>query len=369
MIFSRSLVREFGHIALTVGAVLLAITFTTQIIKLLGKAAGGSLPADAVLIMLGFGALNYLPVVLSLTLFIAVLLTLSRCYRDSEMVVWFANGKSLMDFIRPVFLFALPLVLTVGALSLFLSPWAIKKSSEYASILDARSDVSRISSGVFRESNNAEWVFFVESVDLNTNRIENIFVQSVQHQKLGVIVAEKGYQETQPNGDKFIVLQNGRRYEGTPGQADYRMVDFERYAMRIESKVKATGPPSAKTMMPQEILEQPTPERMAELHWRIGLPVSVLILALLAIPLSYVNPRAGRSANLVLAILIYMIYSNLMSIAQAWVAQSKLSPVVGLWPVHLLMLIVLFVMFYWRLGTGRSLGSRLSGLRQSARPG
>ena len=218
MIFGRSLIREFGQVALTVGAVLLAITFTTQIIRLLGKAAGGSLPADAVMVMLGFGALNYLPVVISLTLFIAVLLTLSRCYRDSEMVVWFANGKSLVDFIKPVFLFALPLVMTVAGLSLYLSPWALKQSAEYASRLDARSDVSRISSGVFRESKNADRVFFVESVDLQSNQIENVFVQSVQHQKLGVIVAEKGFQETKENGDKFIVLQNGRRYEGTPGR-------------------------------------------------------------------------------------------------------------------------------------------------------
>ena len=354
MIFARSLIREFGQVALTVGAVLLAILFTTQIIRLLGRAAGGILPADAVMVMLGFGALNYLPVVISLTLFIAVLLTLSRCYRDSEMVVWFANGKSLTDFIRPVFLFALPLVVMVGALSLFLSPWALKKSAEYTDRLDARSDVSRISSGVFRESKNADRVFFVEKVDLETNKIENIFVQSVQHQKLGVIVAEKGYQETHSNGDKFIVLQNGRRYEGTPGQADYRLVDFERYAMRIESKAKEAGPPGVKTMMPNEILREPTPERLAELHWRIGLPVSVLILSLLAIPLSYVNPRAGRSANLLLAILVYMVYSNLMSIAQAWVAQGKLSPIIGLWPVHGFMTIVLVLLFYRRLNTGKN---------------
>lgn len=363
MIFSRSLIREFGQVALTVGAVLLAITFTTQIIRLLGKAAGGSLPADAVMVMLGFGALNYLPVVISLTLFIAILLTLSRCYRDSEMVVWFANGKSLVDFVRPVLLFALPLVVTVAALSLFLSPWALKQSAEFANRLDARSDVSRISSGVFRESKNADRVFFVESVDLETNKIQNVFVQSMQHQKMGVVVAEKGFQEIHDNGDKFIVLQNGRRYEGTPGQADYRIVDFERYSMRIENKAKPTGTPSAKTMSPQAIFKEPTPERFAELHWRIGLPVSVLILSLLAIPLSYVNPRAGRSANLILAILIYMTYSNLMSIAQAWVAQGKLSPAIGLWPVHALMALILALMFYRRLSQGRKAVISLPALR------
>jgi lipopolysaccharide export system permease protein len=349
VIFSRSLMREFGQVSLSVGAVLLAITFTTQIIKLLGRAAGGVLPADAVLVMLGFGALTYLPVVVSLTLFIAVLLTLSRCYRDSEMVVWFASGKSLADFVRPVFFFALPLVAAVAALSLFLTPWALKRSGEYETQLDARSDISRVSSGVFRESKSSNRVFFVERVDLKTNQIENVFVQSLQNQKLGVIVAERGYQETHPNGDRFVVLLNGRRYEGTPGAADYKMMDFERYSMRIESKERNAAPPRTRTLTPGQILREPTPERMAELHWRIGLPVSVLILALLAIPLSYVNPRAGRSANLLLAILIYVVYSNLMSIAQVWVAQGKLSPALGLWPVHGFMLVLLAALFAWRL--------------------
>lgn len=348
MVFSRSLRREFASLAVVVAAVLLAIMFTTQVVRLLGKAAGGSLPGDTVAIFLGFAALNYLPIVLSLSLYIAVLFTLSRCYRDSEMIVWFSLGKSLVDFVKPVLRFVVPMVFAILVLSLFLTPWALRKSSEFQSRIDARSDISRISPGVFRESKRADMVFFVENIDPDSNRIGNIFVQWQKAERLGVAVAKSGYQETAENGDRFLVLQNGRRYDGIPGAADYRITDFEKVSIRIadgEGKAKA---PSPRTMMPQEILRNPTPEGLAELHWRVGIPVSVLILTLLAIPLSYVNPRAGRSANLILAILLYTIYSNLISITQAWVAQGKLSPVIGAWPVHALMLGLLVILFFYR---------------------
>ena len=349
MLFRTSIVREFSQSAAAVGSVLVAILLTTQVIRLLGMAAGGTLAPEAVLAMLGFGALNYLPVVLSLTLFISVLLTLSRCYRDSEMVVWFGAGVGLRSFIRPALYFAAPLSLMVAVLSLFLSPWAVQKSMEYQYRLDNRDDVAKLTPGVFMESKHAERVFFIDALSDEKDMISNVFVQSLQDQKLGVMVAQKGYQETQANGDRFLVLLNGRRYEGTPGAADYRLADFERYALRIEQRESKENIPSPKALTLRQLTQDATPINLAELHWRIGLPVSVLVLALLAIPLSYVNPRAGRSANLVLAILVYMVYSNLMSIAQAWVAQGKLSPLVGLWPVHGLLLLVLVLLFYRRL--------------------
>jgi lipopolysaccharide export system permease protein len=146
------------------------------------------------------------------------------------------------------------------------------------------------------------------------------------------------------------VLLNGRRYEGEPGTAQYKIYRFERYAMRIDSKeAKAARAPTTKSVSTIELLRDPTPVNLGELSWRIGLPVSALILALLAIPLSFVNPRAGHSMNLILALLVYMIYSNLLSISQAAVAQSRIPLITGLWSVHVLMLLLLAVMFYRRL--------------------
>ncbi|MBI3937662.1 MAG: LPS export ABC transporter permease LptF [Betaproteobacteria bacterium] len=349
MIFRKALLREFATSALGAFLVLLTITMATQLVRFLGQAASGSVTSTGVVALLGFNALWYLPVLLSLTLFIAVLMTLTRGYRDSEMIVWFSSGLSLTAWIRPVLTFAAPLVLTIALLSLGLSPWAITKSEEFRRQMDSRDDVAAVSPGVFRESKQAERVYFVENVSNEENVVANVFVSATQHQKTGVMVARRGFQETAPNGDRFLVLLNGRRYEGTAGTAEYKITEFERYAMRVETYEAKLEQPSTKAMSTVDLLRNPVPVNLAELTWRVGLPVSALILALLAIPLSFVNPRAGRSMNLVLALLVYMVYSNFLSIAQAWVAQSRISLATGLWGVHAGMLLLLAVLYYRRL--------------------
>lgn len=348
MIFHKALVREFANTALATFFVLLGITVTTQLVKLLGQAATGLITSTGVLALLGLVLVNYLPVLLSLTTFIAVLMTLTRSYRDSEMVVWFSSGVGLTRWIRPVLGFALPLVLVIALLSLALSPWAVSQSEELRRLMDARDDVASIVPGVFRESNRAERVYFVEEISNAENMVANVFVSSNQHQKLGVMVANRGFQETADNGDRFLVLLNGRRYEGEPGTPEYRVYEFERYAMRVEIGEARQRAPTTKTTPTMDLLREPTPRNLAEFSWRLGLPVSALLLSLFAVPLSFVNPRAGRSLNLVLAILIYMTYSNLLSIMQAWISQSRVSFSLGL-TVHLVMFAVLVVLFYRRI--------------------
>jgi lipopolysaccharide export system permease protein len=348
MIFHKALVREFANTALATFFVLLGITLTTQLVKLLGQAAVGLITSTGVLALLGFTLVNYLAVLLSLTTFIAVLLTLTRSYRDSEMVVWFASGLGLTQWIRPVLAFALPLVVLIGLLSLVLSPWAVSRSEDLRRAMDSRDDVAAIVPGVFRESNRAERVYFVEEISGSENMVANVFVSSNQHQKLGVMVARRGYQETAENGDRFLVLLNGRRYEGTPGTPEYRLYEFERYAMRVEIGAAAARAPTTKTAATIDLIREPSARNLAELSWRVGLPLSALVLSMIAVPLSFVNPRSGRSMNLVLALLVYMTYSNLLSVVQAWIYQSRMSFAVGL-GVHVLMLAVLVALFYRRM--------------------
>jgi lipopolysaccharide export system permease protein len=159
MIFLRAAQREFTQNAVAVFVALFAILISTVLIRLLGQAAGGRVPADAVLALIGFGAIAQMPVVLSLTLFIAILMSLSRSYRDSEMVVWFSSGLPLTAWVRPVLRFALPVAVLIAALSLFGAPWAQKKSVEYKEQLSNRDDVSRVAPGLFRESSGGERVF------------------------------------------------------------------------------------------------------------------------------------------------------------------------------------------------------------------
>jgi len=187
MIFQRALIREFASFASAVFLTLFSIALTTRLIRLLGEAAGGKMPSDAVIAYLGFFSLTTLPVLLSLTLFVSVLLTLSRSYRDSEMVIWFNSGLSLTAWLGPVLKFALPLLALIAATSLFLVPWAAQMSEQFRARIDARDDVSRVDPGTFGESGDRQRVFFVDSVGSDNATVKNVFVNSVQHQRDGVM--------------------------------------------------------------------------------------------------------------------------------------------------------------------------------------
>ena len=349
MIFQRALLREFAGFAGAVFMTLFAIALTTRLIRLLGDAAGGRIPSDAVVAFLGFFALTTLPVLLSLTMFIAVLLTLTRSWRDSEMVIWFTSGLPLTAWLRPVMTFALPQIAVILVLSFFISPWAAQMSDQYQSRVAARDDVTRVNPGVFGETGNKERVFFVESVSGDAKTVQNVFVSSLQQQKGGVSMSRTGHTETAPNGDRFIVLERGRRYEGSPGEAEYRITEFERYDTRIETSEGEQPVVTAKQLPTWILVTNPTAQNLGELVWRFGIPVSALVLVLLAIPISFVNPRAGRSANLLFALFTYVVYSNLISVSQARVAQGRLDFGIGLWLVHAVMALLLLFMFAQRM--------------------
>lgn len=349
MILSRALRREFAQSASGVFVALFAILITTVLIRLLGQAAGGRLPADAVLSMIGLGALAQLPVVLSLSVFIAVLMSLARAYKDSEMVVWAASGLALTAFVGPVLRFALPFVLIAGAGSLYLSPWANQKSADYQASLEARDDTTRVAPGVFRESASAGRVFFVETGAGEDEKLRNVFVVSEQDGVLDVVAAAQGAVHTDERGARYVVLEDGRRFEGQPGTMAFRVLEFERYTVKVEEPRRASAYARLKTVPTIELIRDPTPRHLGELSSRIGTPITCLLLALLAIPLAYVNPRAGRGNNLIVAVLAYLIYSNLVSVFQAWVGQERMPFALAVSLPHLLIGALVVVMFYRRV--------------------
>ncbi|MEZ7911957.1 MAG: LPS export ABC transporter permease LptF [Propionivibrio sp.] len=349
MIFQRATRREFTQSAAGVFVALFAILLTTQLIRLLSEAASGAVAPEAVVALLGFSALHYIPALLSLSAFVAILLSLSRAYRDSEMVVWFSSGVSLLAWIRPVLVFLAPLLIAISALSLFASPWALSKSAEYRGALSSQRDAGQVSPGAFQESASGSRVVFVEAVADDQTFVRNVFVSSVENQRLGVTMATRGHQEIAENGDRFLVLENGRRYEIIPGTPEFRVLEYGRYAVRIETKESRGIERTPRNTPTLELMAIDQPAYRAELMWRLSVPISAVVLALLAIPLSFVNPRAGRSANLLLALFTYLLYNNLMTISQAWIAGGRTSFAVGLFGVHLIMLAVLPFMFYRRI--------------------
>jgi lipopolysaccharide export system permease protein len=349
MLFKRSLIQELYATALATFLVLVGIVVAQRIAYYLGFAARGSLASDAINALLGFSLLKFLPMLLTLTLFLSVLLTLTRWHRDSEMVVWFSSGLGLAAWVRPILTFATPLIAVVALLSLFVTPWATEKGLEFRDQLASRDEMSSISPGVFKESKNADRVYFVESLNELGSTVKNIFVQSFQHQKLGIMVAQTGHREAASNGDTFLVMENGRRYEGERDTPEFSVTQFERYAIRIEPTEVQHEAPTAKSEPSEVLFHHRSIENNAELQWRFAMPISAFILVLLAIPLSFVDPRAGRSANLIMALLIYIIYNNMLSIMQAWMTQGKLSLIIGLWPAHAIVLALAAYLFYRRI--------------------
>lgn len=348
MLYRRTLTREMGLTTGAVLTVLIAIALVVLFIRLLGDVARGELANEAVFVFLGFTLLYFLPVLMTIALFAGVLLPLSRMWRDSEMVIWFNAGLSLTQWIRPVLTFAAPFSLVILALTLAINPWVQTKRSEYSQELKTRSESALIAPGLFAESSAGERVYYVEALNPLTGIVRNVFMQSRIDGQLGLVVAREGNHTELPDGTRYLVFKNGRRYEGTPGQLDYRVVQFERYWMRIDSTPSKDREIHIRQMPMTALVEDASPRARAELLWRVGVPVSALILAVMAIPLSFVNTRARRSYGLVIALLLYFVYNNMLSLSQAWVAQDKLNPWVGMLSSHLLMLSAVAVLFYLR---------------------
>ncbi len=350
MIFQRALRRELASSAGATFTVLFTIFVTWTLIKILGEAAGGKVASSDVVALIVFAVLNYLPTILILTSFISVLMAVTRSYRDSEMVVWFASGQSLVRWIAPVLTFGLPLVVLTASLSLVATPWAKMKSNEFVERFQKREDLKKVSPGQFKESASSNRVFFVEGAAAGSNAVQNVFVNTIEKGANTVVVAKEGVIEGDGKGGQFLVLKNGRRYQGVPGQADFQSMEFERYSMRVSTKVPVLGADMpVDTLSMAALLAIPNNFTDAELLWRLASPLMCVLLMLLAIPLGFVNPRAGSSANLILALLIFVTYSNLIKLSEASVKQGKLGFGAAWWPLHLLVALCVMGLFAWRL--------------------
>lgn len=353
MLFKKSLRRDLANLAGVVFAALFTIMVTTTLIRTLGRAASGRVDTASIAPLIAFSAINLLPILLVLTLYIAVLMSLTRAYRDSEMVIWFSSGRSLTDFVRPVLLFAAPFVGLVALLSFTVTPWANRQIAEYQQRFEQRQDVSRVAAGQFRESAAGSRVFFVESLSEDEKTVRNVFVTQQRGDQLSVVVSAGGEITTEPNGDRFLVLEKGRRYDGQAAAPEFRVMAFERYGLRIDPGVPVARDESAKARRFTDLIREPSPRHLGELVWRIGLPLSAFALALLAIPLSSFNPRVGRSINLIVALLVYVVYSNLLSLCQVWVAQGRLPFGLGVWLIHGVLLALAGLLFWRRVSLSR----------------
>lgn len=350
MIFKRSLISELANSAGGVFTVLFTIVIAVGMVRILGLASGGRIDNAAILQMVVYQALINLAPLLSVSLFIAVLMTMMRWWQDNEMVVWYSSGgRSLLSWVPPVLRFAIPLIVAVGLLSLVISPWASSQADQTRATFQQRDDVNRIAPGRFIETMGGRRVFFVESAGENSNEVGRIFMTENVPGKESTVVAQSGEIKVNDEGDRYIVLHDGRRYETQIDAPTTRIVEFKEYGMRVDVKIDRPLADLRTRSLPTSFLFlNPTAENQGQALWRISWPFAALNLALLALPLSCTSPRAGRSLNLIMAALVFILYLNAISIFQTWVEHEKIGLWTGLATLHgCVFLLVVFSFIRW----------------------
>ncbi|KLT72408.1 permease [Neisseria arctica] len=350
MIYQRNFIKELSFTAVGIFVVLLAVLVSTQAINLLGRAADGRVAIDAVVALVGFWVVGMTPLLLVLTAYISTLTVLTRYWRDSEMSVWLSCGLSLKQWINPVLRFAVPFAILLTLMQLFIIPWAELRSREYAELLKQKQELSMIEAGEFRALGKSNGrVYFVETFDTDSGVMKNLFLRETDSKGRDNIVFAKEGSFALNDNKRTLELTQGIRYSGTPGQADYNQVSFEKLSLIISTSPKIIDPVSNRRTIPTlQLIGSNNPEHQAELMWRLSLPISILILSILAIPLSYFNPRTGHTYNILFAIGFYLIYQNGLTFLRNAVEDGKLNFWIGLLPLHILMLAAALALLHVR---------------------
>ncbi len=334
-ILSRYVLRETVQTWLVVTAVLLLILVTYQFAQVLGDAAVARVPKDAIFKVLGLTSLQFLAILTPVGLFLAILLALGRLYRDSEMAALMACGIGPTGLYRPLFGFALLLAGLVGWLALVIAPAATRDIGAIAEEARQNADLSLIEAGRFLPFGKTGAVIYAEQVDQDGN-LRNVFLQrSRTAGVIEVVVAKRAWQSPGSTPDvRILRFADGQRYEGEPGRPRFNIVKFREYGVPLE--IPPPGPvalePEAREM--SELIASGGLQNQAELQWRLSAPLNLLVLTLLAVPLSRSSPRQGRYGGLFVGVLLYVTYVNLLAAARVWLERGQVPEFLGLWWVH-----------------------------------
>lgn len=350
MIIFRYLTKEVYSTLLAATIVLLLIFITNQFIHYLGEAASGGIPAKSVIQLMTLQVPLLLGYMMPLGLFLAILLAYGRLYVDNEMTVLAACGVSKWQLLGMTLGLTSAVVIMVAFLTLWLEPKVAWYRDHIFAEAAIASPLETVFPGRFQSLDHGKWILYVGDVSRDRKKMQDVFAANIPaqpNQPWTIVSAQGGYQDTHKNGDKFIVLTHGSRYLGTPGQKDFQIVNYGEYGMRLQpGKLHMDAHSQTEYMPTTELIKagNKNPQIAAELQWRLTMPVATLLLAFLAVPLSQVKSRTGRYAKLLPAILIYIVYADLIFVAQAAIQNGTIRPLPGIWMVHAGMLALAIVL-------------------------
>ncbi len=334
-IISKYLLKEALFSFFAVLTVLLLILLGGVFVKLLGKVAEGSIEASLLLPLLFWGSLNSITTLLAVSLFLGLLLTLGRLYKDSEIYALRASGVGDRQLLRPFILLGISIAVILALLAFWLEPQAERSMADLRNEAAAKLDLGGITPGRFMTLPGQEAVVFAESFDSQTDKLNNIFIFYETEDALRVISARRaGQVEGDIEGERYLELEDGQMFMGLPGDDQFTHVSYAKNGVLL-ADAKSTAPAGEVEMLSfTQLWQSDEPSLRAELHWRLSFPVSALVLTLLALPMSYSTPRQGRFGKLALAILVYIVYANLLGLGKTWLESGEMPAWLGLWWVH-----------------------------------
>ena len=359
MIISRYLTKEVAGALFAVTFVLLLVFLSNQLVRYLSYAASGKIAANILMQLMGFEIPYLLALLLPLGLYLGIILAYGRLYAESEMRVLQACGLSMKQLIGITSILVTLVAIMVCVLMWWVNPWiASQKDKLIVQSLTTENVLDTLMPGRFQVSSDGKRVVYVEKISRNHRRADNLFladqskIPSEENGSWIVVSAAQGAQVIEPvSQDRFIEARDGFRYEGTPGQNAYKIIQFKKYSVLTPRTVmhsmrqQEEGIPTLKLLRNHE-----STDLTAELQWRFSIPLSVFLLALLAVPLSHVKPRHGKYSQLLPAVLIYIVYMNLLFVARNWIEQKTVPGMIGMWWVHLLLFIIAMLLLMLQSG-------------------
>lgn len=356
MIVFRYLSREVLLTFSAVSSVLLVIIMSGRFIKYLAQAAQGVLDPSVLLLIMGYRIPGFLQLILPLGLFLGILLAYGRLYLDSEMTVLSATGMSEQRLLAYTLAPAVLVALLCAWLSFVLTPQGVQNVAQILNDQDALTEFDTLVAGRFQSMRDGSRVTYTQELSDGRDELRNVFISEKRDlskskekdEGITVLVAKTGRQEIQEDGSRYLILNDGYRYDGTPGEADYRVIQYDTYGVLLPKPSVEVKVGERETMTTQQLFDSPQPRMQSELQWRLSSPLLVLIVTLIAVPLSRANPRQGRFLKLLPAILLYMTYLALLVTARSALDKDQIPIGLGLWPVHGLFLLIGLLLVYWQ---------------------